>query len=103
MDLPTSLVLRSGNYCMDGGTTRLECADEAERPHVVMLVQRSFPGGRTFGIPGRLYFDGELVPMRSEAESRLLALLGAAEVRRAPRPAEPPGERVISPDALVLS
>jgi hypothetical protein len=103
MGLPTNLVLRGGSFWLDGGTARLDCADEAEHSHTVMLVQHAFPGGDTFGIPGRLYFDGELIPIRSESESRLLGLLRAAEVRYTPPTGEQAGERIkLSPNALVF-
>jgi hypothetical protein len=68
-----------------------------------MLVQRVFPDGNTFGIPGRLYFDEQLVPLRSEVESQLLSVLRAAEVQYTPPVGEPAGERITpSPKALVL-
>lgn len=103
MELPKSLVLRSTQFYMDGGTTCLTCTDEAERPHIVMLVQRAFAGGNTFGIPGRLYFDDELIPMRSELEQRLLDLLRSAEVRYTPPDGGPTGEQAnLSPNALIL-
>ena len=103
MELPTSLVLRGTQFYMDGGTTRLACTDERNQPHTVMLVQRAFAGGNTFGISGRLYFDGELVLLRSPAEARLLELLRSAEVRYTPPDGEPPGEQVkLSPNALIL-
>jgi hypothetical protein len=49
----------------------------------VMLVQHAFlqPGSSLDAVPGRLYFDGDLVPMRSDLETQVLALLRAAEVR----------------------
>lgn len=103
MTLPKHLVLGGSSYGLDGGTMRLECTDETGQAHTVMLVQTLFPGGNTFGIPGRLYFDDELIPLRAGAESQLLDLLRSAEVRYTPRPAETTGERIkLSPNALVL-
>jgi hypothetical protein len=100
--LPKQLVLHASRYYMDGGTACLEATDEAGQPHAVMLVQSVFPGGNTFGIPGRLYLDEELVELRSEREAQVLALLRAAEVRYTP-PTEQAGERVtLSPNALIL-
>jgi hypothetical protein len=88
---------------MDGGTVCVTGTDEAEQSHVVMLVQSAFPSGITFGVPGRLYFDGEPVPIRSELESRVLALLRAADVRYTPPAGEQAGERIkLSPNALIL-
>jgi hypothetical protein len=103
MELPKTLLLRGSSFWLDGGTTHLNCTDEAEQSHTVMLVQRAFTGGNTFGIPGRLYFDGELVPLRSDVESQLLGLLRVAEVRYMPPTGEPTVERIkLSPNALIL-
>jgi hypothetical protein len=103
MELPKHLVLRGTKFYLDGGTTRVVCTDEADQPHTVMLVQHAFARGNTFGVPGRLYFDGELVPVRSEAEAGLLDLLRTAEVRYTPPAGETAGERItLSPNALIL-
>lgn len=103
MGLPKKLVIHSSSYCLDGGTACLEATDEVGQPHVVMLVQSVFPGGNTYGIPGRFYLDGELVPLRTDQESQVLALLRAAEIRSTPPPAEQVGERItLSPNALIL-
>ncbi len=101
MTLPKSLVLRSSQYWMDGGTASISGTDETEQSHVVMLVQSAFPWGNTFGIPGRLYFDDELVPLRSELESQVLAVLRAAEVRDIP-PGDCGEPILLSQNALIL-
>ena len=100
---PTTLVLRSSQYFLDGGTTVLAGTDERGRERAVMLVQNAFTRGNTFGIPGRLHLDGAPVPVRSELESRVLAALRAAEVQYTPPEGEPTGERIqLSPNALIL-
>src|SRR5262245_12112126 len=102
MPLPKRLRVHRSEFYFDGGTVLLPCTDEAEQSHVVMLVQSLFPNGRTFGIPGRLYFDDEAVPVRSEVEAQLLALLRVAEVRYIPRPGAA-GQRIEpSPNRLIL-
>ncbi|MES2787993.1 MAG: hypothetical protein V4719_00120 [Planctomycetota bacterium] len=83
MELPASLMVYQFAYALDCGTTLLQATDEIGRQHTVMLVQHSFPQlspSLTY-LPGRLYFDNELVPIRSDMEMRVLALLRAAEVR----------------------
>jgi hypothetical protein len=85
MVLPESLTVHSFWYSPDGGTTVLEASDEAGCEHVVMLVQHVSPEVTPHRdeLPGRLYFDGELVPMRSDVETRVLALLRAAGTQSA--------------------
>ena len=100
---PASLVLRSSEYFLDGGTAILTGTDELGRERAVMLVQRAFPESGSFGIAGRLYLDGEPVPVRSELESQVLTVLRTAEVQYTSPEGEPAGERIqLSPNALIL-
>ena len=102
---PRRLTFHNSMYLFDGGTTSLRATDEFDREHGVTLVQHAFAriSPSLDLIPGRLYFDGSLVPMRSESEFEVLRLLGAAEIRYI----EPPpyeGEQIqLSPNALMLS
>ncbi len=82
MTLPFHLVIHESVFTMDGGTTTLLAKDATGREHTVRLVQHAFPNprGSTDEVPGRLYFDGELVPVRSEFEEHLLRLLRSADV-----------------------
>lgn len=104
MELPARLVVHNSAYALDGGTTVLRATDEAGREHGVMLVQHAFPqpSPSLGATPGRLYFDGELAPVRSDLEAGVLALLRAAEVRYSEGGPEH-GERIqLSPNALIL-
>jgi hypothetical protein len=83
VDLPQRLTLTDTRFFMDGGTTIITAIDERGGERSVMLVQRVFAGGNTFGIPGRLYLDDDPVAVRSEAELRLVAVIQAADVRYA--------------------
>src|SRR5205809_408595 len=101
MVLPAKLTVHRFAYALDGGTTVLQATDEAGRDRTVMVVQHAFPqpSPSLEAMPGRLYFDGELVPMRSDLETGLVSLLRAAEVRYS----EPPtiGASVqLSPNTL---
>lgn len=101
--LPSRLTVHDAAYALDGGTTSLRARDEAGREHAVLLVQHSRPeASPSFdAVPGRLYYDGELVPIRSALESGILSLLKSAEVRYV----EPhhQGEPLqLSPNALIL-
>lgn len=104
MTLPERLTLHNAAFSLDGGTTCLMGADPAGHEHAVALIQHAFPEGSPSwdSIPGRLYFDDVLVPLRSEQEAAVLALLKSAEVRYAVR-APLPGESIsLSPNALIL-
>lgn len=104
MKFPTRLTIFDYQYFLDGGTTVLLAADENGNGHTAKLVQHAFPQSNPspIGIPGRIYFDGELLPMRSDQEARLLALLRVAEFRYA-GPIETEGERYqLSPNSLIL-
>jgi hypothetical protein len=103
VDVPQRLTLTGTRFFMDGGTIVITAIDERGGERSVMLVQRAFAWGNTFGVPGRLYLDGQPVTVRSEVESRLVALLRMADVRYAPPAGESPGERIqLSPNALIL-
>jgi len=83
MVLPTKLTVHNVAYAPDGGTTVLQAIDETGRECAVMLVQHAFPQpSPSLGLlPGRLYFDGGLIPMRSDLEAGVLSLLRDSEVR----------------------
>ncbi|QDU55540.1 hypothetical protein [Aeoliella mucimassa] len=81
MQLPQTLTICGSKYFLDGGTTILEAIDPSGRERRVLLTQHVFPSHdetRDF-IPGRLFFDGELVEMRSNEEYQLLHLLRTAD------------------------
>ncbi len=103
MTLPARLTVHNAAYALDGGTTALRATDEAALEHNILLAQHAFPQPSASGgaIPGRLYFDGVLVPLRLDMEASVLALLRAAEVRYS----GPPEQREcvdLSPFALIL-
>jgi hypothetical protein len=104
MMLPARFTVHSFDYLLDGGTTVLRATDETARERAVMLVQHAFPrpSPSLGALPGRLYFDNELILIRSDLEARVLSLLRKAEVRYSgPLPEQ--GERLqLSPNALIL-
>jgi hypothetical protein len=103
MMLPAKLTIHDSAYALDGGSTLLHAADEAAREHEVMLVQHALPDpDAALGIPGRLYFDDELVPIRSDLEVRVLGLLRAAEIRPSHSPPDQSERIPLSPNALIL-
>jgi|GEM_PF-1382022 len=104
MALPGRLTIHDSAYALDGGTTFLDATDETGRKHSVALIQHAFPqpDPSLDEVPGRLYFDDELVPMRSELETQVLALLRKADVRFSDSHADEGESTRISPNALIL-
>ncbi|MFO0798317.1 MAG: hypothetical protein U0804_12640 [Gemmataceae bacterium] len=82
MTLPSYLFIHESVLTMDGGTTTLLTKDERGQEHCVRLVQHAVPKprGSEDEVPGRLYFDGVLVPLRSADEAGVLSLLRSAVV-----------------------
>lgn len=105
MLLPLKLSIHSFRYFLDGGTTVLCAVDEAGREHTVTLSQHVFPQTDASNgfLPGRLYFDGSLVELRSLEESRILDLLRDAQVLPDARQAEPAEQARLSSEAIIFS
>jgi ribosomal protein L7/L12 len=83
MILPSRLIVYSAAFALDGGTLYLMAKDEKGRERSIKLVQHGFPRRRHScdDIPGRLYFDDNLVPMRSIFETGVMSLLKSAKSR----------------------
>jgi hypothetical protein len=77
-ELPMRIIVRDCASKLDGGTISLMGTDEADR-QVTISLATTLPGSST-RVAGRLYFDGALVPMRSEREAQILKLLSEAAV-----------------------
>ena len=92
MKLPTAITITQYASYLDGGTTVITATDERGRQLDIRLNQRTFdyrfpllfPIAKRFSnaktLPGRLLFDGILVPVRSDSESRVLALIDDAKI-----------------------
>ena len=97
MDIPEQLVIVQAAYASDGGSVWLGARDPAGASLSVVLWQHLFleqPDPKR--LPGRLYVDGVLVPVRSEAERRLLAALREAPLELpSPREVPPRGPGMI--------
>lgn len=103
--LPQRLVVHNSMYFLDGGTTCLSATDEAGDAHQLVLAQHLFVERHEYmeHVPGRLYFDGQLVPLRSEAEARVIGLLRRAEMKFREEPPSPDEEVIeLSPNATIL-
>ena len=87
MDIPEKLTFVDGFYFTDGGSIVLLADGPAGARHQITLGQHRFL--EFFDpkvLPGRLYFNHLLVPVRSEMEEKVMTLLQAGEIR----PDEPP-------------
>lgn len=80
MKLPETLEITSSCYLLDGGTTSLTCVDENGEEHNVLLAQHAFRDGAIGWEPGRLYFDDEIIDVRSSEETRIVCLLENARI-----------------------
>ena len=100
MELPGKLTINDALYAMDGGTTVLCATDECGVKRSVLLGQHRFPDARTLVPAGRLCFDGDLVPIRSEFESAVLDLLRDADIGHYTSPQAGSGK--LSPNAIIL-
>ena len=79
MEIPEALIVEEGAYASDGGSTYLRVRDGAGTQHNIVLWQHLFtekPDRKK--LPGRLYFDGSLLAVRSGEERRLVRALRAA-------------------------
>jgi hypothetical protein len=101
--LPSQLTIHDCALCLDGGTVLLGTTDEAGQKRSIMLVQHAFPQTNPIGwVPGRLYLDDDVVPIRSPLEANILALLRAATILVA-NPARTDDEPVqLAPNGLIL-
>lgn len=99
--LPGRLAVHGFGYALDGGTTWLKTTDETGRERGIMLVQHGHPQPSSSwqAVPGRLYFDGELIPLRSPTEAGIISLLRIADVNYTGAvPDHPP----LPPDAAIF-
>lgn len=104
IQLPHKLVIHGFGYGLDGGTITLHTKDESGNEHKILSAQIMFPESRMISnaLPGRLYFDDDLISIRSETEGELLALLRGADIKLPSKNAEVNGQSVFS-DAFTIS
>lgn len=92
-ELPTRIVVRHCGLRLDGGTVHLIATDEFGR-QVDITLASSWPGSSTL-VAGRLYYEGDLVPMRSEREGRIVKLLREAEAEAPQAPTRQPSRMTV--------
>lgn len=87
MEFPEKLTIIDGFYFTDGGSIVLIAEDPDSIRHQITLAQHRFL--EIFDpnlLPGRLYFNHQMVPVRSELEAKLINLVQNSEIV----PVEPP-------------
>jgi hypothetical protein len=85
--LPSSIIVLHAEYWLDGGTITIAGISDDGMPHTVALGQQMFPDEKNAGC---LYFDKEIVPIRSELERRVINLLKSARISYTPGPMHNP-------------
>jgi len=81
MRIPKKLVIEDGAYAMDGGSISLQVWDSDGNEHNIVLWQHMFTEqSNPNKIPGRLYFDKILIPVREKMESQILAAIREARL-----------------------
>jgi hypothetical protein len=84
--VPTSIIVLRALEWSDGGTITIDAISDDGTPHSVVLIQRMFPAEDA----GCLYFDKEIVPVRSELEKRVINVLKGARISYPPGPMHNP-------------
>ena len=77
MFLPTYLILVSAGGLLDGGTSWILAVDDSNEYCVVSRNQSMFPGTDN---PGRLFFNNQMIEVRSEDEQKVVSLLNDATI-----------------------
>jgi hypothetical protein len=87
MEIPEKLTIIDGFYFTDGGSIVLIAEEPDSTHHQITLAQHRFLEIYDPNLlPGRLYFNHLMVPVRSEMEAKLIALMQDNEIV----PVEPP-------------
>ena len=76
--LPIRICLTDGGAYLDGGTRTFDAITESGE-HVKIRLNQHMLGGTED--PGRLFYNGNIVDVRSECENLLLSLLETAEIK----------------------
>ncbi len=82
MNIPERITILDGAFAMDGGSISLRISDPDDHEHSVLLSQHLLPPSGHTGEhkPGRLYFDGRIIEIRSVEEASIISVLRQADV-----------------------
>ena len=98
MKFPKAITVIDASYLLDGGTMTLYALTDSGLKCQIRLNQRAFD---SYPDPGRLYFNDQLIDIRSDDESTILELLKTASIISKDRLSSP-SENRISKKALIL-
>jgi len=103
MQIPTQITFIECFYLTDGGTSVLIGEELNNSRHEITLYQSLFLDQiDPKKIPGRLYFDHQIIAVRSETETEVLSLLQAGEIiDEPPAPSEANAAFKDSPGMIV--
>jgi uncharacterized protein YdbL (DUF1318 family) len=82
------LVVLDAAFATDGGSIRLNLRDGCGQDHPLILTQHRLPECDSGRLTGRLYADGKLVSVRSDAEKRIVEAVKEAQIAGARRAVE---------------
>jgi len=103
MNIPDSFVIEDGAYAMDGGTIAINVRAPEGDEHNILLRQHMFTQvSDPDRLPGRLYFDGTLVPVREECESQIIKILRQAPLKSISLESVPADQRLNAGPGLVV-
>lgn len=92
MKIPAQIRFIASFYLTDGGTIVLIGEDQGDTRHEITLYQSLLLNTIDPNkLPGRLYFNKQLVPVRSEMEQEIIDLLQTAEIIEDPPASPGPG------------
>jgi hypothetical protein len=102
MEIPEKLTIVDGFYFTDGGTIVLLAEEPGGGRHQITLGQhRILEYFDPNVLPGRLYFNDLLVPVRSEIEVKVIELLQAGEIVPVETP-EPKDDTALTAEGPVV-
>jgi hypothetical protein len=101
--IPSQINIVDSSFFLDGGTLILQTVAGDGANHAIRLNQRIFAPQLGFNAnPGRLYFDDELVEVRSDIEAQIVQLLKDALVIIFPEECSSGNNPPMSKNALIL-
>jgi hypothetical protein len=99
-DAIDAVTVVSSSYALDGGTTTLFLVTDTRQKCIVRLNQHQMD---PFKDPGRLFFNDQMIDVRSPEEAKIIALLQAAEFDSVVSASVTHGKDISGRDGAVVS
>jgi len=100
LDIPAQITIVDSSFFLDGGTVALHAITDDGLKCSIQLNQRVFSD--FYADPGRLFFNGERIDVRSDKESQIVRLLKTASIESVIKEPPPNSSPPISKNALIL-